>query len=181
MAKASLITSAFDAANNVLTLSVAGVGSIDVAIRDLSDDIVSRALVHGLTQKISDAAAMPKADLPDDPTEAAKTKFEAMKAVADRISGPDGEWTKRNGDGSGPVAGIIYRAFEQWAMERAKKAKKSITPEEIRAVYDAKDRAGQLALKTVPEIAAIMERIKAERGPAKSAVDADALMGELGI
>lgn len=180
MAKKSLITTELTNDGKTLDIIVDGVGTIHLPINNLSDEIRNRALVHGLTQKISDAAAMPKADLPADPVEAAKAKFAAMSAVAERLI--DGEWSKRSGDGTGPVAGIIFRAFAEFVANAAKAKKRPAPSEaEIRAVYDAKDRAGQLALRNVPEIAAIIERMKSERGGAAAKVDTNSLLGELGL
>lgn len=166
--------------SGALRFMVQSAGDFTVETFNLSEEIRRRAMEHGLVQKVSDAAAIAKADLPADPAEAAKVKFEAMKAVADRLA--EGDWSKRSGDGSGPVAGIIFRAFAEFVANAAK-AKKRLAPTEaeIRAVYDAKDRAGQLALRNVPEIAAIIERMKSERGGAAAKVDASALLGELGI
>lgn len=176
--KNSVISVEFD--NGNLRFAVANAGEFTLNLSSLSDDLREKALVHGLTQKISDAAAISKADLPTDPVEAAKVKFEAMKAVADRLA--EGDWSKRSGDGSGPVAGIIFRAFVEFVSNAAKAKKRPVPSEaEIRAVYDAKDRAGQLALRNVPEIAAIIERMKSERGTGTAKVDTSALLGELGI
>ncbi len=166
--------------NGVLTFTVGTAGTVEVAVDSLPDDIKDRAMLHGLTQKVSDAAAMPKADLTGDPVKDAETKLAAMRAVAERIA--SGEWSKRSGDGSGPVQGVIYRAFAEFVGNRAKKAKKDVPTEEaIRAVYDAKSRSDQLALRNVPEIAAIIERMKSERGTTGAEVDTTALLGELGL
>lgn len=176
--KNSIIT--VDATETGLTFVVDGAGEFTLTFASLTDDLRQKALIHGLTQKVSDAAAIAKAELPADATEAAKVKFEAMRAVADRLA--EGDWSKRAGDGSGPVAGVIFRAFVEFVTNAAKAKKRPAPSEaEIRAVYDAKDRAGQLALRNVPEIAAIIERIKSERGAGAVKVDASALLGELGI
>lgn len=184
MRKNALIGVTHNADNDTLTFTVGeGAGSFDLSLNDLTVDISKRALIHGLVQKISDGAAIPKADLPKKPADAAKAKFDAMLAIRDRIAGPDGEWSKRNGDGSGPVAGIIFRAFAEYVGDMAE-ARKATPPsaDAIRARYDALDRAGQLALRNIPEVAAIMERIRSERGAsAAKSVDTDALLGDLGL
>lgn len=180
--KNALITVAHNAETSTLTFTVGDVGSFDLPVNGLSDDVRNRATVHGLVQKVSDAAAMPKSETDGKKPEAvAKMKFDAMVAVADRLR--EGEWSKRSGDGSGPVAGVIYRAFEEWVLSNPNNAPKSKipTPEKIREVYDAKSRAEQLALRNVPEIASIIERIKSERGSKSETVDTTALLGELGI
>lgn len=179
MAKKSIISTDVD--GNVITFAVDGAGEFTVDIGALSDDIRARALAHGIIQKVSDGAAIPRAELPANPIDVAKVKFSAMSAIAERLA--DGEWSKRSGDGSGPVAGIIYRAFAEWVATRATAAKKPVPDDAaIRAVYDAKNRSEQLALRNIPEIAAIIERMKSERGSAAAAkVDTAGLLEELGL
>ena len=174
--KNSIISSAYE--GDTLTFTVEGAGEFSVNISELSDDIRNEALVHGLRQKVSDGAAIPKDQLPENPVEAARLKFAAMSDIADRLR--NGEWSARWGDGSAPVAGIIYRAFEEWALARAAEKGATLTPEQVRASYDAKDRSAQLALRNVPAIADIIARMKAERGGAAN-VDADAILADLGI
>lgn len=178
MAKKSLITAAFT--NGTLSITVDGAGVINLPLSELTDELRERALIHGLTQKISDAAAIAKSELPDDPIAAARVKFEAMSSVAQRLI--DGDWSKRSGDGSAPVAGIIYRAFAEYVANVAK-AKKQPVPEDsaIRALYDKRDRADQLALRNIPEVATIIERMKAERGSNAATVNTADLLGELGL
>lgn len=178
--KNALISVTRNDENGVLTFNVGKAGSFDVNPSTLPEEVRTRALIHGIVQKVSDAAAMPKSETEGKSENAiAKMKLEAMSAVAGRLA--EGDWSKRSGDGSGPVAGIIFRAFSEF-VENAATAKKKPVPdaEAIRAVYDAKSRAEQLALRNVPEIAAIMDRIRAERGTAAT-VDTDALLGDLGL
>lgn len=176
--KGSLISTAIEA-QGMLNVTVEGVGTIHVPVPELPEDIRNRALYHGLIQKISDAAAIPAKELPADPLAAAKAKFEAMTAVADRLSA--GEWSKRSGDGSGPVVGLIFRAYYKWAVEMAAAAKKSAPAETaVRAQYDAMERKNQLALRNIPRVAEIMDELRAERTPA-AGVDASALLAELGL
>ena len=179
MAKKSIISTATN--GTMIVFTVEGAGSFTIDRASLSEDIRDRAEIHGLVQKVSDGAAIPRAELPANPIDAAKVKFSAMSAIAERLA--DGEWSKRSGDGSGPVAGIIYRAFAEWVATRATAAKKPVPDDAaIRAVYDAKSRSEQLALRNIPEVAAIIERMKSERGSAAAAkVDAAGLLEELGL
>jgi hypothetical protein len=168
--KNAIVSVAID--SSVITFTVAEVGDIVIDVTKLAEEITERATYHGLVQKISDAAALGKDATPSD-------KFAAMKSVADRLI--DGEWKQSRGEGAGPVAGIIFRAFSQWVADRAKLAKKPMPAvEAIRAVYDGKTRAEQLALRNVAEIAAIIETLKAAKTP-KQGVDTDALLGDLGL
>ena len=174
------IVSVLHSEDGLITFNVVGAGAIPFNPSTLSDDVRNRAMVHGLVQKITDAAAISKSELTGDPATDAETKYQAMLAVADRLSA--GEWRAARGDGSAPVAGVIYRAFREYVCNQFAAADKP-APEETatRALYDARDRAGQLALRTVPEIATIIERMKSERGPATSNVDTSALLADLGL
>lgn len=180
MRKNALISCALNDAGLLVFTVGEGAGSFELNPAELPEEIRNRALIHGLVQKISDAAAIAKAELPKDKAKAAKMKFDAMLAVRNRLV-EGGDWSQRRGDGSGPVAGIIYRAFEQWVENRAKAVKKPVPDSDaIRARYDAMERKEQLALRNIPEVAAIMERIKSERGTdSVAAIDTDALLGDL--
>lgn len=165
---------------DVLTFTVGTAGSFEMNVAALTEEMRNHALLHGLVQKVSDAAAIAKSELTGDVEKDAATKLAAMQSVAERLA--NGEWSKRSGDGSGPVAGIIYRAFEEWALVMAAKGKKDApSNEKLRAVYDAKSRAEQLALRNVPAIAKIIDRIKSERGSTGETVDTSALLAELGV
>lgn len=174
--KNSVVSSGWD--SGILAFEIVGGNAdsstavIEIHADKLTDDIREHAMFHGLTQKISDAAALGKDATPSD-------KYAAMKAVADRLL--DGEWKQSRGEGAGPVAGVIYRAFSQWVMDMAKAKKVAApSPDAVRAVYDSKTRAEQLALRNVPAIAAIIETIKAAKTPAK-ALDTDELLAGLGL
>jgi len=171
MARKNSVISA-DVTAERIVFTVADVGDITVSIESLTDEIRERAMLHGLVQKISDAAALGKDATPSD-------KYAAMQAVASRLL--EGDWKQSRGEGAAPVAGIIFRAFSQWVHDRATKAKKPVPSiDDIRKVYDGKTRAEQLALRNVAEIAAIIETLKADRAP-KQAIDSDALLADLGL
>lgn len=173
MARKNAVVSVSLNDQNAIVFTVEGEGTVTISPEVLSDEIRNRAMIHGIVQKVSDAAAMGKGATPGD-------KFAAMQAVAARLL--EGDWSKRNGDGAGPVQGLIFRAFREFVETKAKAAKKPIPAEaDIRAVYDAKDRKGQLALRNVPEIADIIERMKAEKGASGQSVDVDSLLGDLGL
>jgi len=157
---------------STLSIAIEGVGNLSIDANTLSEEVHNLALLHGLRQKICDAAAMTKGATETD-------KFAAMTAVRDNLI--NGEWSKRSSDGTSPVSGLILRAFEQWANEQAiaKKAKTPPTAEKIKALYDSKTRSEQLALRNVPRIAEIIETLKIERGAPKTPIDTDALLGDL--
>lgn len=160
-------------------LFAAGGQSFSINPAELSEEVRAKALEYGLVHKVTLGAAIAKADLPADPAEAAAAKFNGMKAVADRVIG--GEWSKR-GEGTGQPTGVIFQAFAEWATAMAtKKGAEAPSNDKLREVYDKKTRAEQLALRNVPAIAKIIERIKSEAGSKATAVDTNELLGELGL
>ena len=181
--KNSIISVAIE--NTVIAITVAKAvdgndATITIDTAKLDSEITERAMLHGLVQKVSDAAALSKDETAGmSESQIASTKYNAMLAVADRLIA--GEWKQSRGEGSGPVTGVIYRAFSQWVADSAKKKKLPAPTEDvIRAVYDKKTRAEQLELRKVPEIAAIIEKLKAAKTPAKK-VDTDKLLAGLGL
>lgn len=163
--------------NGTMTFSAGG-QSVDFDPTSASEEMNVKARNYGFAHKITLGAAIAKEDLPSDPAEAALAKFEGMKAVIDRLNA--GEWSKR-GEGGGQPSGVIFRAFEEYALAQAAKKGVEVEPGKVRAVYDAKTRAEQLALRNVPAIAKIIERLKSESGSSSTSVDTSALLGELGI
>ena len=173
--KNSIISTAFDA--GTITITVEGFVPLTVALLDLPEDIATRAMAHGIIQKVSDAAAIKRDELPDDPAKAAAMKYDAMKEVFSRIV--SGDWNAKRGDGGSAPSGLIFRALLEYTNAARKTAKKPPVEEAtLRAYYDCKTRAEQLAFRNVPAIAAIIERMKSERGGA-SKIDANALIEDL--
>ena len=67
--------------DNNLSFIVADTGSIELDVSALAGEVTRRAMLHGIVQKISDAAALGKDATPSD-------KYQAMRAVADRLIAP---------------------------------------------------------------------------------------------
>jgi len=170
MARKNAIVSV-ELTDNMLSFVVADTGTIDLDVSALADEVTRRAMLHGIIQKISDAAALGKDATPSD-------KYQAMKAVADRLIA--GNWNKPAGESGAPVQGLIWMAYREVMQSLAAKQKKTVTDEKLRELYDAKSRADQLALRTNPDIAKVIERIKSERQTNSTVVDTDALLAELG-
>ena len=132
----------------------------------LSEEIRSQAMLHGLKQKLVDAAAI--ARNPDNGRSATiDNKYDAVKEIYDRITSPDGTWNKVRGDGTGMAgAGLLIRALmEKFGKSRA----------DIEAFLENKTPAQKNALKADTRIAPIIARMQAER----STVNTDDWLGEL--
>lgn len=173
--KNSIISSSFEA--GAVSIVVEGFDPLTINLTDLPKDIASRAMAHGIIQKVSDAAAIKRDELPDDPAKAAAMKYDAMREVFSRIV--FGDWNAKRGDGGSAPSGLIFRALLEYTNDTRKAAKKPPVEEAtLRAYYDGKTRPEQLAFRNVPAIAAIIERIKSERGGATK-VDATSLLDDL--
>ncbi len=151
-------------AGNVLRLDFSNGETLSVDAGTLSDDIVRQGLMHGLKQKLVDAAAIVRN--PDTGRSATVAdKFDAVKEVYDRLLA--GEWNKtREG---GPTGGLLLRALMTFQGKDR---------ETVKAWLDTKTDDQKAALRKNPKIAAIIATLKPE--PKTEGIDTDALLDELG-
>lgn len=143
---------------------------IHVNATELSDEIRHAALMHGLKQKIVDAAAISRN--PETGRSATITdKFDAMSEVATRLYA--GEWNKRreSGEGSG-TGGLLFAALVRLYAGRK-------TDDEIRAFLATKTDKEQAALRASSRVAPIIQAIKDERAAKKGLPDGDDLLAGL--
>lgn len=135
----------------------------------LTDEIRTAAMLHGLKQKLCDAAAISRN--PDTGRSASlDDKIEAVREVFDRITAPDGSWNKvrESGEGGGS-GGLLFRALcNLYAGKR--------TPEQITTFLAGKTEAEKAALRKTAPVAAEIERIR----PVPKAGNGEDLLAELG-
>ena len=132
----------------------------------LTVDICNQALMHGLKQKLVDAAAISRN--PDTGRSATvDDKYNAVLEVAERLRA--GQWNKSRGEGSGTSGGLLFRALCQLYSDKSADA--------IKAFLDKKTTAEKAALRATPKIAAIIDTLRAAKG---SDIDADDMLAELG-
>ena len=166
MAKSNSVIETTTSAHG-LSIVVAGGHHLELFLSDLSDDLIRQAALHGLKQKICDAAAISRDPETGRPA-SARDKYDAMAAVAERLLA--GEWNAKRGDGTGAGAGgLLARALVRFTGKSAG---------EIREFLAAKTRAEHAALRANPKIATIIDEIRAERGGAGD-VDTDEMLSEL--
>lgn len=134
----------------------------------LSSEIKEAAMMHGLKQKLVDAAAISR-----DPTTGRAatidTKYEAVREVFDRITGENPQWNKTR-EGGGATGGLLLQALVR--MYAGKQTKERIV--DYLAGLDDKQKA---ALRKNSRVATIIEEIRAERGG--DSADSDELLAEL--
>lgn len=137
---------------------------LSVSIEQLDDSIRTQAMMHGLKQKIGDAAAISRN--PDTGRSATTDdKFDAMSEVLNRLL--SGQWNKTREGGDGGAGGLLFKALC--------KVKADKTPAEVRAYLDGRTKEEQAALRKVPVIAAAIEEIRAAQAK-DGGIDGEALL-----
>lgn len=153
---------------NTLALTFANGETLTMRGDALNSDVQQYAMMHGLKQKLVDAAALSR----NPETGRAATvedKYQAVKAVFDRLLG--GQWNATR-EGGGNAGGLLFQALCRMYAGRK-------TPDELRAFLADKSDAEKTALRKNPRVVAIIEEIRAEQGKAAN-IDTDELLGELG-
>lgn len=138
---------------DTLNFSFADGQELSITASGLLPEIRHEAVMHGLKQKIGDAAAIGRnpetgrsATLAD--------KRAAMRAVIERLQA--GSWNAGRGEGGAPAGGLLFTALVR--MYAGKKAE-----EDIHEFLAGKDDKQKAALRKNPRVAEIIEQIKAER------------------
>ena len=163
--------------DGILTLAFGHGETLTVNPADLTKEIRDAAILHGLKQKLVDAAAITRNPETGKPASTAD-KFEAVMKVYTRITGKDASWnqTERTGGGSTGNAGYLVSALIRM--------KPQATRESIETFVDELDKTQQAALRANPKVAAIIAEIKAERKSKKatdSDIDTENLLAELDV
>jgi len=164
----SVITHVINASGNLLAFRVMGAGEVALDMLKLNEAIITRAAIHGMIQRISDAAAIsrdPETGKPATPAE----KLAAMSALVEHYHSGASEWS-RVGVGGGPKGGFLFEALVR--MYPAK------TAEDIRTWLDGQSKSAQAALRANPKVAGVISTIRDERLVGTD-VDTEALLAEI--
>ena len=169
-AKIPAIKSTTNADHSVLELEFAHGQVITLYIDGLNDDITAQATAHGLKQKLVDAAAISRNPLTGQ-SATIEDKYEAVKAVFDRITDfENGTWNAVR-EGGNIVGGLLLKALVRLYDGRK-------TVDELKEFLTDKTDAEKSALRKNAKIAAIILEIQAEKAE-ESGIDADSLLDEL--
>ena len=156
----------------ILTLTFAHGMVLTVHADDLSPAIRDAAVMHGLKQKLIDAAAI--ARNPDTgATATIADKYAAVREVYDRITATDGTatWNKvRGGEGTGNAkGGLLVAAIVRITGK---------TRDAVLEYVDALSKEQVAALRKNPRVAEMIATIQSERAKTEG-VDSDALLNGL--
>lgn len=155
----STITHAVNTAglHPVITFHVLGAGDVVLDMAKLSSPVLQRAALHGIIQRISDAAAKSRTDKDGNiipATVLATVKRDAMAALVAHYESGSAEWSRVQS--AGPKGGFLFEALCR--VYGHKKA-----PSDIRVWLDGLSDAEQYALREDDTIAPVIVAIKAER------------------
>lgn len=153
--------------DNTLALTFANGETLTMRGDALTSDVQQYAMMHGLKQKLVDAAAISRNPETGRPA-TVEDKYQAVKTVYDRLLA--GAWNATR-EGGGATGGLLLQALVRMYAGRK-------TPDELRAFLADKTDAEKTALRKNPRVAQIIEEIRAETGKAAS-IDTDGLLGEL--
>ena len=141
-----------------------------IALRpdDLTPEIQRAAMLHGLKQKLVDAAAITR-DTTTGRTATIQTKYDAVREIFDRITGDNPSWNKPRAGGAGGQGGLLARAIARYKKVEVSAAK---------AYLDRLTDAQKQALRVDPRIATIINELRMESAK-PAGIDTDALLGGL--
>lgn len=161
---------ASDIFKDTLTINFANGKTIEVDVTKLSPEIQKQAMLHGLKQKLVDAAAIAR-NTETGRSATISDKYDAVREVADRVMGEGATWNKvREAGAAGGSSSLLARALV--AMSGKSRA-------EIDAYLETKSKEEKAALRSSSKVAAIILTLQASSS--KSSVDSAELLGELGL
>ena len=164
------IETTFNDKTQELVITAVGVGELRVRVDELAPHIKHVAIVRGLKEKIVDAAALSR-DPETGRSATPEQKFRAMQDVVARITDPEApSWNARAGEGSGGEGGLLVRAL----MRMSGKDRDMVARE-----VQGWDKKQQAAVRALPDVAAVIAKIKEEDGAKVAPKDAAAVQGLL--
>jgi len=157
-----------------LTLTFINGKEIVVDANALSDDIRNMALLHGLKQKLVDAAAISR-NLDTGASASVDDKYNAVRKIADRLTAPDARWNEGRTAGSEPsptagVNNILLRALMKMTGRDM---------DYVKSYLGAKTKEQRAALRKNPRVVQIMAELSA--ATVVNGVNTDELLEELGM
>jgi hypothetical protein len=144
---------------NTLTITTEA-GTITVHVNQLHQSILDAAILHGLKQKIVDAAAISR-NQETGRSATVKDKFDAMQEVFLRLTDPvEPSWNKiERQEGSGGSGGLLFRALVRMYPQK--------TRGDLETYLATLDLAQQAKVRATTRVAAVIAEIKAEDAKAK--------------
>lgn len=149
-----------------VTFSVKGQGTLRITLAQLSGAVRDRALMHGLVQRVSDAAAKSRDSASGKPA-AASEKYAAMKELVDHYMSGSESWTLGR-ETEGQNVQLLVECLSEVYPER--------NQEQLREWLKKRSAADRKALLLSEKIKPIADRITSEK---LKHIDAEDLLSDL--
>ena len=151
--KKSTITADLFVPKMTLTLTFINGKEIVIDANTLNPEIRDMALLHGLKQKLVDAAAISR-NVETGTSASADDKYDAVKKIADRLMSPDGKWnegraSRREPLRSASVNYILIRAVMKMTGQ----------VRHIRRIGSRQNKEQRAALRKNPRVVQIMAEL----------------------
>lgn len=151
---------------STMTITSSQGHSMSFNMHDMSQTIINQATMHGLKQKLMDAAAISRN--PDTGRSASvQDKWDAITDVYDRLIA--GDWNKTR-EGGTTTGGLLLSALMQLYPAKTK--------DQLVAYLAAKTPTEKAALRKVGKVAVIIEELRLARAK-DDGLDGDDILGEL--
>lgn len=160
----SVITTEVDGSR--ITFNVQGAGSLELDMEVCSESVLNRATVHGLKQRISDAAALAR-DTKTGRSATPAEKFAAMQELVLHYMSGTSEWSTRR-EGAGSQGGILLQAL--CAMRPDKSA------DDVRAFLQGISKSDQVRLLNSEKVRPFADVVREKMG---QGIDADEMLSGL--
>jgi len=161
-----------DTYGSTLTLTFRDGRELALNLESLSGQIRQDAMLHGLKQKLVDAAAIARS------TETGRSatlgdKFDAVNEVFIRITAADGTWNKGRaaGEGTGAQGAVFIRALMKL---------KGKTKSEVEAFLEPLSKEQKAALKKNPRVIETIRELELEAAKQADTTSSDDLLDSLG-
>ena len=159
-----------DIFNTTLTITFSNGKDLSLDVSKLSPEIQRYAMLHGIKQKLVDAAAITR-NTETGASASIDDKYAAVKEVCDRIGSTNGTWNKERATTSTPKGAnsLLVRALMQ--MTGRDKAY-------VDDYLSAKTKEQREAIKRNPRVLAVISELQAQT--VVNGIDTDELLSELG-
>lgn len=153
----------------VIVFKVKDAGETRLELNKLHTAITERAMIHGLVQKVSDAAALSR-DPKTGKSASAQDKLSAMVKVVEHLCSGTEEWNLKREGGGGPGAET------QWLVRALGEIYTTKTAEQIGKWVKARSLAERVALMAQDNVKKLVDGYKLE---ASKDVNAEELLSGL--
>lgn len=165
----SVINVDIDPVEGSILFEVRDAGKLELRLENLAPTVVRYAALHGLKQRIADAAAL-GFNSEENRYATAEEKFRAMAGLVEHYNSGSPDWSVR-------LAGQPKQSLLLRCLVEAYPAKSLEALQAYVAELDAKQKRALLASKALAPIA---ERLRAQAAPVDAQETAERLLAQLG-